>query len=111
MNSEQTNKEIDSFSSEKYKYGFETHIESERSEKGLSENTIKYISSKKNEPKWMLDWRLKSFEKWKKMSDPNWANLKFPKINYQDIYYFSAPKDFKEKPKSLDEVDPKLIET
>ena len=111
MNSELTNKEIDSFSSEKYKYGFETHIESERSEKGLSENTIKYISSKKNEPKWMLDWRLKSFEKWKKMSDPNWANLKFPKINYQDIYYFSAPKDFKEKPKSLDEVDPKLIET
>ena len=59
----------------------------------------------------MLDWRLKSFEKWKTMDDPSWANIKFPKIDYQDIYYYSAPKGFDDKPKSLDEVDPKLLET
>ena len=111
MSIEQTQKEINKFSEQSYKYGFETIIESERPKKGLNEGTINYISSKKNEPKWMLDWRLQCFAKWKTMKDPSWANINFPKINYQDIYYYSAPKGFDEKPKSLDEVDPKLLET
>jgi len=111
VNSEKTQKQIGSYADQKYKYGFETIIDSDRPEKGLDENTIKFISSKKKEPQWMLDWRLKSFEKWKTMKEPSWANINFPKIDYQDIYYFSAPKGFEDKPKSLDEVDPKLIET
>ena len=111
MNSQQTQKQIDDYADQNYKYGFETLIESERSEKGLNEDTIKFISAKKKEPQWMLDWRLKSFAKWKTMQDPSWANINFPKIDYQDIYYFSAPKRFENKPKSLDEVDPKLLET
>jgi len=102
---------LKSYNQKKYKYGFVTPIESERSKKGLSEDTIKYISYKKNEPKWMIEWRLKSYNKWLKMSEPKWANLKFPKINYQNIYYYSAPKGFKNKPKKLSEVDPKLLET
>ena len=111
MNSEQTQKQIGDYADQNYKYGFETLIESERSEKGLNEDTIKFISAKKKEPQWMLDWRLKSFAKWKTMQDPTWANINFPKIDYQNIYYFSAPKGFENKPKSLDEVDPKLLET
>jgi len=111
MNSEQTQKQIGDYAEQNYKYGFETLIESERSEKGLNEDTIKFISAKKKEPQWMLDWRLKSFAKWKTMQDPTWANINFPKIDYQNIYYFSAPKGFENKPKSLDEVDPKLLET
>jgi Fe-S cluster assembly protein SufB len=111
MYSEQTQKKIGDYTEQNYKYGFETLIESERPEKGLNEDTINYISAKKSEPQWMLDWRLKSFEKWKTMQDPSWANIDFPKIDYQDIYYFSAPKGFENKPKSLDEVDPKLLET
>ena len=111
MNSQKTQKQIDDYADQNYKYGFETLIESERSEKGLNEDTIKFISAKKKEPQWMLDWRLKSFAKWKTMQDPTWANINFPKIDYQNIYYFSAPKGFENKPKSLDEVDPKLLET
>jgi Fe-S cluster assembly protein SufB len=88
-----------------------TEIESDRPKKGLNEETIKFISKKKNEPEWMLTWRLDCYKKWLRMSDPQWANLKFPKIDYQDIYYYSAPKGFEEKPKDLSEVDPKLIET
>ena len=97
--------------SKEYKYGFTTDIESVRAPKGLNEEVIKFISNIKKEPKWMLDWRLKSFAKWKTMQDPTWANINFPKIDYQNIYYFSAPKGFENKPKSLDEVDPKLLET
>ena len=111
MNSEKTQQQIGNYADQNYKYGFETLIESERSEKGLNEDTIKFISAKKKEPQWMLDWRLKSFAKWKTMQDPTWANINFPKIDYQNIYYFSAPKGFENKPKSLDEVDPKLLET
>ena len=107
MNSQEALRNIDS----SYKYGFVTDIESERPQKGLNEETIKFISNKKNEPKWMLEWRLKAFARWKKMKEPSWANITFPKIDYQDIYYFAAPKGFEKKPKSLDEVDPKLIET
>ena len=111
MSIEQTQKEINQYANQNYKYGFETDIESDRPDKGINENIIKFISSKKKEPNWMLEWRLKSFEKWKKMNDPHWANISFPKIDYQDIYYYSAPKNFEDKPKSLDDVDPKLIET
>ena len=111
MNSKKTLEQISSFNGDKYKYGFVTEIESDRPPKGLSEDIIKFISYKKNEPKWMLEWRLKAFEKWKKMKEPNWANINFQKINYQDIYYYASPKGFEKKPKSLDEIDPKLIDT
>ncbi len=110
MNSETLNA-LDTYSKNKYKYGFVTDIETDKPKKGLNEDIIKYISSKKNEPKWMLDWRLNSFAKWNKMKEPEWANLDFPKIDYQNIYYYSAPKNFEKKPKDLSEVDPKLIET
>ena len=96
---------------EKYKYGFTTDIENIKAPKGLNENTIKFISKIKKEPKWMLEWRLKAFNRLKKLKEPNWQKPKYPKINYQDLYYYSAPKDAKDKPKSLDEVDPKLIAT
>ena len=110
MNSKTLNT-IDSYTKNKYKYGFVTKIDSDKPQKGLNEEIVKFISTKKNEPKWMLDWRLKAFSKWKKMKEPSWANINFPKIDYQDIYYYSAPKGFKKKPKDLSEVDPKLIET
>ena len=71
---------------EPYKYGFVTDIETEKIEKGLNEDIIKFISLKKNEPEWMLEWRLKAFSKWKKMKEPKWANVNFPEIDYQDIY-------------------------
>jgi len=107
----ETSQKLDKYAQDKYKYGFVTNIESDRPNKGLNEETIKFISQKKNEPEWMLNWRLDCYKKWLKMSDPQWANLKFPKIDYQDIYYYSAPKGFEDKPKDLSEVDPKLIET
>ena len=107
----ETSQTLDNYAQDKYKYGFVTDIESDRPKKGLNEETIKFISKKKNEPMWMLNWRLNCYKKWLNMSDPQWANLKFPKINYQDIYYYSAPKGFEDKPKDLSEVDPKLIET
>lgn len=91
-----------------YKYGFKTTIETERLSKGLTKQLIYLISEKKNEPQFMLNFRLKAFEKWKKMSEPNWALLSYTKPDYQNIYYYSAPKK-KEKLKTLDEVDPELI--
>src|SRR5690242_12423905 len=93
-----------------YKYGFVTEIEAESAPKGLNEDIIRFISSRKNEPEWMLEWRLKAFRLWQKMEEPHWANLHYPKINYQDIIYYSAPKQ-KVKPKSLDEIDPELRKT
>src|SRR4030095_12779237 len=87
---------------DQYKYGFETIIESDEAPKGLNEDTVRFISAKKNEPAWMLEWRLKAFNQWLKMEEPHWANLNYPKIDYQDIIYYSAPKQ-KVKPKSLDE--------
>ena len=94
-----------------YKYGFTTDIENIRAPKGLNEEVIKFISKIKNEPKWMLDWRLKAFNRLKKLKEPDWQKPKYPKIDYQDLYYYSAPKSASNKPKSLDEVDPKLLET
>ena len=102
-------KEIDKL--KEYKYGFTTDIENIKSPKGLTSKTIEFISKIKNEPEWMLNWRMKAFERLQKMKEPNWQKPKYPKIDYQDLYYYSAPKTAKDKPKSLDEVDPKLIET
>ena len=94
----------------KYKYGFVTDIESDKAPKGLNEDIIRFISAKKDEPEWMLAWRLKAYEKWLTMESPDWAKLNIPPIDYQDVYYYSAPKDA-EKLKSLDEVDPELLAT
>ena len=93
-----------------YKYGFVTDIETEKAPKGLSEDVIRFISAKKHEPDWMLDWRLKAYRYWLKMSPPDWAKLNIPPIDYNDIYYYAAPKSA-EAPKSLDEVDPELLRT
>jgi Fe-S cluster assembly protein SufB len=95
---------------DQYKYGFETRIESEKAPKGLSEDTIRFISAKKNEPDWMLAWRLEAYKRWLTMREPTWARVSYPKIDYQDIYYYAAPKAFK-APKSLDEVDPEILKT
>ncbi len=95
----------------KYEYGFVTDIESEFAPKGLNEDIIRFISAKKNEPEWLLEWRLKAYRHWLTMEDPQaWAKLNYPEIDYQDAYYYAAPKKM-EGPKSLDEVDPKLLET
>ena len=101
----------DNFKQDKYKYGFVTDIESEKFPKGLNEDVVKLISKKKEEPEWMLEWRLKAFERLQHMSPPKWVKAKFDDIDFQDLYYYASPKNFKEKPKSLDEVDPKLLET
>ena len=102
-------KEIDNLKD--YKYGFSTDIENTRAPKGLNENVIKFISNIKKEPQWMLDFRLKAFERFKLLKEPDWQKPKYPKIDYQDLYYYSAPKSMDDKPKSLDELDPKLLET
>ncbi|HSM96007.1 MAG TPA: Fe-S cluster assembly protein SufB [Rhizomicrobium sp.] len=95
---------------DKYKYGFVTDIEMERAKKGLDEDTVRFISAKKGEPEWMLEWRLSAFARWKEMHEPNWARVHYQKIDYQDAYYYAAPKNTPKK-QSLDEVDPKLLET
>ncbi len=94
-----------------YKYGFTTDIEQEFAPKGLNDDIVKFISKKKNEPQWLLDWRLNAFDMWKKREYemPGWANLKYDNIDFQDIHYFAAPKSDEEKPKSLDEIDPELL--
>ena len=95
----------------KYKYGFTTNVEQELAPKGLNKKIVKYISQKKNEPKWLLDWRLRAYELLEKREEklPSWANLKYDKIDFQDIHYYAAPKSEDEKPKSLEEVDPELL--
>src|SRR6266487_353556 len=95
-----------------YKYGFVTDIEADEAPKGLSEDIVRFISAKKNEPEWMLEWRLKAYRHWVKISgeEPQWANIDYPRINYQDIIYYSAPKQ-KVNPKNLDEIDPELKRT
>src|SRR6187551_1013597 len=95
---------------DQYKYGFVTDIESEKAPKGLSEDTVRFISAKKGEPQWMLDWRLEAFRRWLTMREPTWARVDYPKIDYQNAYYYSAPKKKKELA-SLDEVDPEILAT
>lgn len=94
-----------------YKWGFSTDIETDTVGKGLNEDVIRLISSKKNEPEWMLDYRLKAFRYWLTLTEPTWANVKYPKIDFQDICYYSAPKKKADGPKSMDELDPELIKT
>ena len=93
-----------------YKYGFVTEIASEKAPKGLNEDIIRFISEKKSEPEWMLKWRLKAYRYWLKMSEPNWSKLSIAPIDYNDIYYYSAPKSA-EKLNSLADVDPELLAT
>jgi Fe-S cluster assembly protein SufB len=95
----------------KYKHGWETEIEMDFAPKGLSEDIVRLISEKNGEPAWMLDWRLAAFRRWVKMEEPRWAMLNYPEIDYQDQYYYARPKSMAEKPKSLDDVDPKLLAT
>lgn len=106
----ETREQLRSVTDQAYKYGFVTEIESDVAPKGLSEDTIRFISAKKNEPEWLLEWRLKAYRHWLTMPEPTWSKVRFPPIDYQDSYYYSAPKR-KDGPKSLDEVDPKLLET
>src|SRR5271163_1674601 len=95
---------------DQYKYGFETLIESDKAPKGLSEDTVRFISNKKNEPAWMLEWRLDAYRRWLTMREPDWARVEYPRIDYQDAYYYSAPKQTV-APKSLDEIDPEILKT
>ena len=101
---------IETLANREYKYGFVTDIESETIPRGLSEEIVRTISAKKNEPEWLLEWRLKAYRHWLTMTEPEWANVNYPKIDYQDIIYYSAPKP-KKKLESLDEVDPELLDT
>jgi Fe-S cluster assembly protein SufB len=93
---------------DKYKYGFTTDIESVKAPKGLSEDIVRFISAKKQEPEWLLEWRLEAYRRWRTLEEPKWARVHYPKIDYEDLYYYSAPKS-SEGPKSLDEVDPELL--
>lgn len=102
---------IDELVNREYKYGFTTNIEPGTTVKGLTEDTIKFISSHKKEPAWMLEFRLEAFRRWKKMEEPNWAEVHYPAIDYQEVIYYSEPKVVTEKPKSLDEIDPELKRT
>jgi Fe-S cluster assembly protein SufB len=95
---------------DKYKYGFTTDIESIRAPKGLSEDIVRFISAKKREPEWLLEWRLEAYRRWRTMDEPKWARVHYPKIDYEDLYYYAAPKAA-EGPKSLAEVDPELLRT
>ncbi len=95
---------------DQYKYGFVTEIESEKAPKGLSEDIVRYISDKKHEPEWMLEWRLGAYRRWLTLAEPTWARVSYPKIDFDDIYYYAAPKNT-DGPRSLDEVDPELLAT
>lgn len=107
---QETIDQVRSLDVDQYKYGFETVIEMDKAPKGLNEDIIRFISEKKNEPEWMLEWRLKAYERWLAMEEPNWARVDYPKIDFQDLYYYAAPKN-QTGPKSLDEVDPELLRT
>ena len=102
--------DLEKLAQEEYKYGFVTDVEQEIAPKGLNEDIIRMISSKKNEPEWLLEWRLEAYERWKKMKEPRWAFLRYPKIDFNDISYYAAPKS-NPRPKSLDEIDPEIKET
>src|SRR3989440_6135402 len=95
---------------DKYRYGFEPLIESDKAPRGLSEDPVKFISKKKNDPAWMLQWRLEAYRRWLTMTEPTWARVNYPKIDYQDLYYYSAPKP-KKTVTSLDEIDPEILKT
>jgi len=104
------NQVLEAFTSKEYEHGWTINIETDSAPKGLNEDIIRFISEKKNEPAWLLEWRLKAYRQWVKMTEPSWANISYPKINYQDLIYYAAPKQ-KIKPTSLEDVDPELIKT
>jgi Fe-S cluster assembly protein SufB len=104
------NQVLEEITSKEYEHGWTVNLEADEAPKGLHEDIIRFISAKKNEPAWLLEWRLKAFRQWEKMTEPKWPNVTYPPIQYQDIIYYSAPKQ-KVKPNSLDEVDPELIKT
>ena len=106
----ETIEDVRQLEADKYKYGFSTEIEQEYAPKGLTEDTVRFISAKKNEPQWLLDWRLDAFARWKQMKEPDWAKVGYPPIDYQDAIYYAAPKDAA-KYKSLDEVPQELLDT
>ena len=103
--------QLEGLTAQEYKYGFVTDIDQETLPPGLTEDTVRFISAKKEEPEWLLDWRLKAFRHWQGMTEPAWPNVSYPKIDYQSISYYAAPKGADDKPKSLDEVDPELLAT
>ena len=110
MSEKEHSKEIEALTQQEYKWGFVTDIEQDIVPKGLNEDTIRFISHKKEEPEFLLNFRLKSYEHWLTMPEPKWAHVHYPPIDFQDIHYYAAPKK-KEKLKSMDEVDPELLET
>ena len=107
----ETAEQVSSIAGDKYKYGFVSDIAADMAPKGLNEDIVRFISAKKNEPDWMLQWRLRAYERWLTMEEPSWAKVAYPKIDFQDAYYYSAPKSMEDGPKSLDEVDPELLRT
>ncbi len=107
---QETVERVRSIDVDQYKYGFVTDIESDKAPKGLSEDTVRFISAKKGEPEWMLEWRLEAYRRWVTLSEPSWARVKYGPIDYQDLYYYSAPKK-KAGVKSLDEIDPEILKT
>ena len=107
----ETVEQVQSLAGEKYKYGFSSDIDSEKAPRGLNEDIIRFISAKKEEPEWLLEWRLDAFERWLTMSEPEWSMVDYPQIDYQDLYYYSAPKSMDDRPETLDDVDPELLRT
>ncbi|MGF7160185.1 Fe-S cluster assembly protein SufB [Rhodoligotrophos appendicifer] len=107
----ETIERVRSIDVDKYKYGFTTEIEMDKAPKGLSEDIVRFISAKKGEPDWMLEWRLDAYRRWLTMEEPDWARVDYPKIDYQDLYYYAAPKKQGDGPKSLEDVDPELLAT
>lgn len=107
---QETIRQVREIDVDQYKYGFETKIKTDKAPKGLNEDIIRFISAKKNEPEWMLTWRLQAYRRWLTMQEPHWARLEYPKIDFQELYYYAAPKNHT-GPKSLDEVDPELLAT
>ena len=107
----ETANQVSNLSGEKYKYGFVTDIESDLAPKGLNEDIVRFISAKKDEPDWLLQWRLRSYRRWLEMKEPTWGKVNYPDIDFQDAHYYAAPKSKEDGPKSLDEVDPELLRT
>ncbi|HEX8167416.1 MAG TPA: Fe-S cluster assembly protein SufB, partial [Beijerinckiaceae bacterium] len=107
---QETIEQVRSIDVNQYKYGFATEVEMDKAPKGLSEDTVRFISGKKGEPEWMLAWRLDAYRRWLTMREPTWARVHYPPIDFDDIYYYAAPK-MNAAPKSLDEVDPAILET
>ena len=106
-----TDSTLEQYAAEEYKYGFITDVEQEVIPPGLDEDVIRQISAKKSEPEWLLEWRLKAFRHWLTLEEPTWANIDYEPIDYQSISYYAAPKSQEDGPKSLDEVDPEILET